>query len=141
MLNTLWNDLSRERQSAFMLIQGPEALDDISIRRLESRAASLSNESIQRLSRLLAFAIGKYETQTQLAKRLEISLSKLRRRFESEFKPACDAERGAGGRIVHIRSNPLLDAFLVGARHPVSELASKIFVIAPRSRHKSRKRP
>ncbi|MGI9172535.1 MAG: hypothetical protein ACR2F0_04400 [Chthoniobacterales bacterium] len=56
---------------------------------------------------------GKWETPRELCERLGISKSKLRRRWGRYPRPQTrDVQTGPSGRLVMLRSNSILDAFL-----------------------------
>jgi hypothetical protein len=85
-----------------LLIQGtsPEEIDDWCKTRLRNRGCIVELR-------------GPWETPKRLYKRLRISASKFRRRWKRYPRPkASDVQLGEKGRIVMIRSNPVLDAFL-----------------------------
>lgn len=78
---------------------------------------------------------GPWETVKVICKRLHISTSKFRRRMKRRHPSPLDVDQGPSGRISAIRSNILLDKFLVGAngeiKVPKRAKASLTLRIAP----------
>jgi len=85
-----------------LAIQGtsPEEIDDWCVKRLRDRG-------------FVVEVRGPWESPKRLCRRLRISRSKFRRRWKRYPRPkVSDVQLGTKGRIVLLRSNPVLDAFL-----------------------------
>lgn len=110
LLNALWESMD------------PEKLDALQIERLRARGYVVEKP-------------GGFETPKEICARLGISESKFARRFKRYHKHhPIDTERGPLGRLIALRSNFMLDMFLLGAKRPNKAdlgLASQICALAP----------
>lgn len=85
-----------------LAVQGttPDEIDTWCIKRLRDRGFIVEPR-------------GDWETPSKLCRRLKISRSKLRRRWKRYPRPqASDVQLGPKGRVIMLRSNPVLDLFL-----------------------------